>query len=149
MNKIIIFAFVLFSAALSPLHAQETPAKQGASAEGMNLDRVNDEVRYENAYQLYKIKRTGQALMLFGEYLELYAEGAHRKDVLRHMGDIYLSRNDYPRAIKYFSLLYEEFANDDEGVGGYYQTGICFSRMGKQEKAIEIFKDIIFIGLFK
>lgn len=104
--------------------------------------RDNDTLRYENAYQLFKMKRYDKALLLFGEYIEVYPDGVHRKESLKYIGDIYLGRFDYARAIKYYSMLYEEFSSEEEGIGGYYQTGICYSRMGKEDKAIEIFKEI-------
>jgi len=103
----------------------------------------NDNSRYENALQLYNMKRYDKALPLFGEYIEVFTDGAHRKEAYRYIGDIYLSRFDYPHALKYYSLLYEEFSSDEEGVGGYFQMGICYSRMGNSDKSVAIYKDII------
>jgi TolA-binding protein len=103
----------------------------------------NDRVYYENGLSLYKMKNNDKALLIFGEYLELYPEGAFRKDALRTMGDIYLSRFDYQKALKYYQNLYQEYNSEEEGIGGYFQMGICYSRMGDSKKAVDIFKDII------
>jgi TolA-binding protein len=120
-----------------PLFAQDVPpAETDPKAD-------NDRVYYENGLSLYKMKNYDKALLLFGEYLELYPEGAFRKDALRNMGDIYLSRFDYQKALKYYQYLYQEYNSEEEGIGGYFQMGICYSRMGNSKKAVDIFKDII------
>jgi len=127
------------------LHSQ-TASPEGVSSaeEGSDQERVNDDVRFENAMQLYKIKnQKGKALSLFGEYLELFPEGIHRKEVIRSIGDIYLERFDYKHAIKYYQQLYEEYGSEEEGISGLFQTGICYSRMGNTEKSAEVFKRII------
>ena len=139
------FAAVLFLGTSAALHSQ-TASPEGASSEteGSDLERVNDDVRFENAMQLYKIKnQKGKALALFGEYLELFPEGIHRKEVIRCIGDIYLERFDYKRAIKYYQQLYEEYGSEEEGISGFFQTGICYSRMGNTDKSAEVFKRII------
>jgi len=142
----IILFFNIFLCSAGALPAQDQPKNEAAVSEAdssAEMERLNDDVRYENAYQLLKLKKKDKALSLFGEYLELFPEGSHRRQVLRHIGDIYLDRFDYKKAIKYYQMLYEEFGSDDEGVAGYFQTGICYSRMGSTDKAVEIYKNII------
>jgi TolA-binding protein len=124
-----IFSFSLI--AQEPAQPESDPKKD------------SDNFRFENALQLYNLKRYDKALPLFGEYIEVFTEGAHRKEAFRYIGDIYLSRFDYPHALKYYSLLYEEFSSDEEGIGGYFQMGICYSRMGNGDKAIAIYKNLI------
>ena len=126
----------------SGVFAQDTAPKQ-ETVEESNPKQDADDSRFDNAYQLYKLKRYDQALAWLGEYIEVYPDGSHRKEAYRLIGDIYLSRFDYKHAIKYYSTLFEEFGGEEEGIGGYYQIGICYSRMGKSDKAIEIFKTII------
>ncbi len=123
--------------------AQDTAPKDAVQDAESDTRKDADDSRFSNAYELYKLKRFDQALAWLGEYIEVYPDGIHRKEVYRLIGDIYLSRFDYKRAIKYYSMLFEEFGGEEEGIGGYYQTGICYSRMGKTEKAVEIFKAII------
>jgi TolA-binding protein len=143
---IILFLLTLLSL---PLYAQDQTAASNPKRDAKDQTSVSDpkreadDARYDNAYQLYRLKRYDQALAYFGEYLEVYTEGAHRKEALRFIGDIYLTRFDYAHALKYYSILYEEFSPEEEGIGGYYQSGVCYSRMGKSDKAIEIFRAII------
>jgi TolA-binding protein len=145
MKKILVcFCTLLLVSTGVILRAQETDKTASETgSESSDLERVSDDVRYENASDLLKLKKKDKALALFGEYLELFPEGAHRKEVLRSIGDIYLERSDYSRAIKYYQQLYEEYGNEDEGIAGFFQTAICYSRMGNTDKAVEIYKGII------
>lgn len=147
MKKIVTaLAAVCIFAGVSAVRAQESPSASeglGTQSEGADLERVSDDVRYENAAHLLKLKKKDKALALFGEYLELFPDGAHRKEALRSMADVYLDRFDYRRAIKYYQQLYEEFGGEEEGIGGYFQSGVCYSRMGSEEKAVEIYKRIM------
>jgi TolA-binding protein len=136
----LIFA-VLFLMSVNVIAFAQSPDASPSAESDPQAD--NDRVYYENGLNLLKMKSPDKALLRFGEYLELYAEGAYRKDVLMHMGDIYLSKFDYVKALKYYQYLYQEFSSDEEGVGGYFQMGICYSRMGSAKKAEEIFRNIM------
>jgi TolA-binding protein len=132
------FVCIILFASMSAF--AQTPAQP---VQAVDPQREADDSRFDNAYQLYKLRHYDKALGNLSEYLEVSPDGAHRKEAFRIIGDIYLSRFDYARALKYYSALYEEFSTDEEGIGGYYQTGICYSRMGKTDKAVEVFKMII------
>ncbi|MGL4368681.1 MAG: tetratricopeptide repeat protein [Spirochaetota bacterium] len=140
--SIIVFAGLCLALPAHSFSQQELPPA-GETESSSSLEQVNDDVRYDNAYRLLSLKKKDKALALFGEYLELFPEGAHRKEALRYIGDIYLDRFDYKKALKYYQSLYEEFSGEDEGIAGYFQTGICYSRMGNNAKAVEIYKDIM------
>lgn len=142
-KSILAIISLCLCAGLYTVYAQDQTAVAPSADSGSDLERVNDDVRYENAASLLKLKKKDKALALFGEYLELFPDGAHRKEVLRSIGDVYLDRFDYKRAIKYYQQLYEEFGSEEEGVGGFFQTAVCYSRMGYTDKAAGIYKQII------
>jgi TolA-binding protein len=137
------FLLVLFSVSVAVAQTDGPAPSPSPSAEESDPKADNDRVYYENGYNLLKMKMPDKALLRFGEYLELFPEGAYRRDALMNMGDIYLSRFDYQKALKYYQYLYQEFSSDEEGIGGYFQMGICNSRMGNAKKAEEIFRNII------
>jgi len=101
------------------------------------------DIKYQNAVLLYNIKRFDVALREFKEYIEIYLNGNHRKDVYQKIASIYFERFDYIQSIKAYRTLYEEFSSSEEGIGAYYQMGICYRKIGYDKKAIIIFKSII------
>lgn len=149
LNVIIIFlVFSLFSGILSPVLAQEQAQEEQAEKKDedlseLNLDRIADDIRYQNAYQFIKLERYDKALQMMGEYLEVYSEGIHRQDAFKHIAQIYFMRNQYNLALKYYLLLYEEFSESDEGLWAYYNIGICYNKMARTSDARKVFQRIV------
>lgn len=129
---IIIFCLNIFTSMLFSAENKE-----------LNLEKISDDIRYKNAYQFFKLERYDKALQLFGEYLEIYTNGIHRKEAYNNIAHIYFMRYNYKLALKYYQLLYEEFSETEEGLMAYYYTGVSYSQMGKAELAKQIFKRIV------
>ncbi len=139
-NKIktltIAFTAVMYVAVCSPVLSQE-------NGEEINLAAIADNLKFENAKHFYDMKLYDKSLREMNEYLEIYTNGVHRKAAFMTIGSIHFKRFDYPRAVKAYSSLYEEFSNSDEGIQGYFNVAICYQKMGSDKKAREILKEII------
>ena len=84
-----------------------------------------------------------KALETFHEYLEIYQRGVHRHEAHRQIAAIYFSRLEYLKALRHYRELYEEFSTTESGVEGYFNTAVCYDKMGYDRKAIEVYRDII------
>ena len=131
-----IFAVIFFITTASPLLSQD-------NGEEINLAAIADNQKFENAKHFYDMKLYDKSLREMNEYLEIYATGAHRKAAFMTVGSIHFKRFDYPRAVKAYSSLYEEFSNSEEGIQAYFNVAICYQKMGRDKKAREILKEII------
>jgi len=99
-------------------------------------------MKYQNGVEFMKINDYGRALNEFNEYLEIYIHGIHRGNAYRNIAEIYISRFDFQRAIKAYLSIYQEFSFSEEGIDAYFQAGICYKKMGYDQKAAEIFRYI-------
>lgn len=108
-----------------------------------DLNKFADDTAYENANQFYKLKNYNLALGFFTEYIEIYLNGIHRKEVHKKIALIYFEQFNYIKSIKAFNSLYEEFSNSEEGIEAYFMTGICYQKMGFLDNAKRVFKSII------
>jgi TolA-binding protein len=111
--------------------------------EGQSLDALADDLKFQNGVGFIKIKMPEKALETFHEYLEIYYNGTHRPDAYRYIAEIYFNRMEYLKAIDNYRTLYEEFSNTENGIEAYYNIGICYIKMGYENKAAEIFNEII------
>jgi TolA-binding protein len=107
------------------------------------LDAIADDVKFQNGLGFIKLKMYDKALETFNEYLEIYYNGNHRNEAFKYIAEIYFNRLEYARAIKYYSALYEEFSNSEPGVEAFFNTGICYMKMGYDKKASEVFNEIV------
>jgi TolA-binding protein len=107
------------------------------------LDALADDVKFQNGLGFIKLKMYDKALETFNEYLEIYYNGNHRNEAYKYIAEIYFNRLEYLKAIQYYRALYEEYSNTEPGVEAYFNTGICYMKMGYDKKASEVFNEII------
>lgn len=134
-NLTIFFCIILFCAPLM-LAAQE-------KKEPVDLKKVADDTKFDNARQFYNIRDYNKALLELNEYLEIYINGAHRNEANRYIARIYFDRFEYMKSIQAYNAIFEDSSTSEEGIEAYYRTGICFQKMGDESKAVEVFKSII------
>jgi len=115
----------------------------GDSAEETNLKKIADDMKFGNAMEFYKLEKYNRALNEFYEYIEIYYDGIHRNEAFRKIAEIHIKNFNYKKAIEAYNHLYQEFSGTDEGLDAYFQTAVCYKKMGFDNKAEEIFKYII------
>ncbi|MBN1531843.1 MAG: tetratricopeptide repeat protein [Spirochaetes bacterium] len=119
-------------------------SQQGAEkAAQPSLDRIADDLKFQNGMQLLRLRQNQKALEVLGEYLEIFNDGVHRNEAYRSIAEIHFNRYDYQKAIGTYRRLFEEFSTTDDGVDAYFQVGICYSKMGYDRKAQEVFQEIV------
>ena len=127
---------MLLLAAITPVAAQD-------AAEEPDLARIADDLKYENARHFYDMKLYNQSLRDMNEYLEVYIQGAHRKEAFMTIADIHFKRFEYRKAVKAYTSLYGEYSTSDEGIQAYFNAAVCHEKMGNEKKAREIYKSIM------
>jgi TolA-binding protein len=133
--RISILLIVIFSVPLA-LTAEEVGSK-------LDLIRIADDMKYQNGLQFYRLKREDRALQEFNEYLEVFINGIHRKEVFATIAKIYFDQQEYPRSIQAYEDLYAEFPHSDEGVEAFFRTGLCYQKMGDEKRAREVFEILL------
>lgn len=141
-------AAILFFISLILIMSHQAAPAQGAKEpldpkkESLDLKKEADDIKFENGMQFARMGLMKQALRELNEYLEVYIHGIHRKEAFLKIARIHFDRYDYIKALKTYTSLYEEFSHTEEGVEAYFQMGICYQKMGYDDKAVEIFKSL-------
>lgn len=130
---------IILALALLPAVVYAADEAQGPRT----LDALADDAKFQNGLGFIKLKMYDKALETFNEYLEIYYNGNHRNEAYKYIAEIYFNRLEYARAIKYYTALYEEFSNSEPGIEAFFNTGICYMKMGYDKKASEVFNEII------
>jgi TolA-binding protein len=135
---------VLFFLSATNLYAQAQVQPQPQPKEvKTDLRTFSDNTNYENANQFYKLKQFSLATELFTEYLEIYPNGLHRKEVYKKIALMHFEKFDYIKSIKTYNSLYEEYSNSEEGIEAFFMTGICYQKMGFLDNAKQVFKSLM------
>jgi TolA-binding protein len=115
----------------------------GVSAAAGGTDRIADDMRYDNAFQFYRLEQYAKAQILFEEYLEVFTDGVHRESAYAALGRIHFTAYRYPKALKVFLGHYEEFSTTEDGVQAYFNAGVCYQKMGMKKEALAVFNRIV------
>lgn len=115
----------------------------GASSAQNGTDRIADDMRYDNAFQFYRLEQYAKAQILFEEYLEVFTDGVHRESAYAALGRIHFTAYRYPKAVKVFLGHYEEFSTTEDGVQAYFNAGVCYQKMGMKKEALDVFNRIV------
>lgn len=145
-GKGIFFRWALPAAVLAAaflIAASPAKAVEGETKASMDLDRVADDTKFENALQFYNLRDEHRALQEFHEYLEIYLNGAHRNEAYRHIARIHFDRFEYDKSVRAYSAIYEDSTGTEEGVEAYYRAAICYQKMGDGFRAHRIYQSII------
>ena len=131
-----IFVLIIFTVfAISSLTAQVKNPKSG-------LEQAADDSKYQSGAMFFSLNRYDKALQEFSEYLEIFYNGNHRHEAYKKIAEIYILSFDYQKAADKYKLLYEEFSSSEDGLEGYFRAGICYQKMGYDDKAKDIFTEI-------
>ena len=95
-----------------------------------------------NAMEFFKLERYDRALNEFKEYLEIYFNGIHRAEAYKKIAEIYIKKYDYQKAANAYTSLYYEAGDTEDGLDAYFQAGICYKKMGMDDKAKNIFEKL-------
>lgn len=130
-----LFAAFLFSLSLGAgfLQAQESESSR----------KVEDDMKFNSGMYFMKLGHEEKGLQVLKEYIEIYQNGNHRPEAYMEIARIHFRHFDYQKAADLYTAIYEEFGTRDEGVEGYYHAGICYQKMGYDDKAEEIFRSIM------
>ncbi len=139
MKRFLVLVSVLILFLCGALYGQDEDPGKGE----LNLEKISDDMKFKNGVGFIRLKRYGKALAELNEYLEIYYDGIHRDEAYRNIAEIHFKRFDYQKAVQVYRSLYEEFSNIESGVEAYYRIGICYRKMGYDERAREVFQAIL------
>jgi len=133
---ILIFIIIFVTSAVFILKAED-------ASQTVNFKKAADDMKFNNAIGFFKLELYDRALNEFYEYIEIYYDGIHRGEAFRKIAEIHIKKFNYQKAIEAYNNIYQEFSGTDEGLDAYFQTGVCYKKMGFDSKAEVIFKYII------
>ena len=107
-----------------------------------SFEKASDDMRFDNAYQFYRLEQFDKAAVLFMEYLEVYEDGSHREAAFSYLAGIYFSRQDFRKALKTYLSHFSEYSDTEDGVRAYYNAGICYRKMGMKSESEQVFRII-------
>jgi TolA-binding protein len=135
---ILICASVLF-APLSLKAARTNRSSRGSSEAERTEYMANDLLN--RGLELIEQKQEERGLKIIQSVPEMYPESKAKFKAYVALGEYYISKHNYDKAVKYL-LLASNSADDNVKAESLYRTGICYYHMNKYDKAFMILRQV-------
>lgn len=118
------------------------PGKQAAWQKTANNDAQQKD-KYQAAYALIQEKRHQEALAAMQAFLVQYPQGAYSANAHYWLGELYMVKNNYPRAIEQFVIVLDQFPQSDKLAASTLKLGYALAASGRTIEARQRLQQVI------
>lgn len=118
------------------------PGKRGTYIQTSDSG-AEEKNKYEAAYLLVKNKRHQEALGAMQAFLVQYPHGAYTANAHYWLGELYMVKNNYPRAIEQFVVVLDQFPKSDKLAASTLKLGYALAATGRTLEARQRLQQVI------
>lgn len=109
----------------------------------LHLNPADEQVAYLAAYELVKGKRYNEALQAMQAFTEQYPDGGYAANAQYWLGELYMVKQDYPKAIAHFDIVLKQFPKSSKAAPSTLKIGYALAASGKEHEARKRLQDVI------
>ncbi|KTD12966.1 tol-pal system protein YbgF [Legionella jamestowniensis] len=122
----------------------ETPTKPKTQTDNLVAAPLNstsrgnpadEQISYMAAYDLVKGKRFDEALTAMQRFVVQYPQGGYTANAQYWLGELYLVKNNYTKAIEHFEIVLKKFPSSSKAAASTLKIGYALAASGKIEDA--------------
>ncbi|HHF7345575.1 TPA: tol-pal system protein YbgF [Legionella feeleii] len=117
---------------------QEKPGSKIAvtpSATPARTNPADEQISYLAAYDLVKNKRFDEALTAMQAFATQYPQGGYTANAHYWLGELYMVKNNYPKAIEHFEIVLQQFPSSSKAAASTLKIGYALAASGKTDDA--------------
>lgn len=96
---------------------------------------ADEQISYLAAYDLVKTKRFDEALKAMQTFATQYPQGGYTANAQYWLGELYMVKNNYPKAIEHFEIVLKQFPSSSKAAASTLKIGYALAASGKIEDA--------------
>lgn len=96
---------------------------------------ADEQISYLAAYDLVKNKRFDDALTAMQTFIAQYPKGGYTANAQYWLGELYMVKNNYPKAIEHFEIVLQQFPSSSKAAACTLKIGYALAASGKIEDA--------------
>lgn len=97
---------------------------------------------YGKAYDLLKQRKIDQSIEAFKSHLDSYPDGEYAGNSYYWLGEIYLLKNDLPKAQQWFSDLLADFPDSRKVMDAKFKLGKVYHLQGQNDRAKQMLGEV-------
>jgi tol-pal system protein YbgF len=127
---------------------QPNVAKTASVAEPVvtSVSRANpadEQISYLAAYELIKNKRYDDALGSMNTFVQKYPRGGYTSNAQYWLGELYLVKKDYAKAIEHFDVVLKQFPTSSKSAASMLKVGYAYAEMGNKPEAQKYLQQVV------
>lgn len=136
-----------------PASRASTPAAQSVAKTASTpepvvtpVSRVNpadEQISYLAAYELIKNKRYDDALGSMNTFVQKYPRGGYTSNAQYWLGELYLVKKDYAKAIEHFDIVLKQFPTSSKSAASMLKVGYAYAEMGNKPEAQKYLQQVV------
>ncbi|MFY7697452.1 MAG: tol-pal system protein YbgF [Legionella sp.] len=99
------------------------------------LNPAEEQISYLAAYELVKTKRYDEALKAMAGFLANYPQSGYAPNAQYWLGELNMTKKNYPEAIRHFEIVLKEFSNSNKIPPSHLKIAYALAALGKTEEA--------------
>lgn len=123
----------------TPAHSQPVAQEEKLISSGViNAARGNpadEQISYLAAYELVKNKHFDGALTAMQTFIAQYPHGGYTANAQYWLGELYMVKNNYPKAIEHFEIVLKQFPSSSKAAASTLKIGYALAASGKESEA--------------
>ncbi len=96
---------------------------------------ADEQESYLAAYDLVKNKRFDDALAAMQAFISQYPQGGYTANAQYWLGELYMVKNNYPKAINHFEIVLKKFPTSSKAAASNLKIGYALAASGKENDA--------------
>ena len=135
----------------APSHAPVPTSKQvktapSATPPAIAVSRANpadEQIGYLAAYELVKQRRFDDAINAMQIFTQKYPKGGYTANAQYWLGELYLAKNNYPKAIEHFEIVLTQFPSSTKTAASMLKVGYAYAEKGDKAEAKKRLQQVV------
>lgn len=104
---------------------------------------ADEQISYLAAYELVKNKRFDEALAAMQNFVVQHPKGGYTANAHYWLGELYMVKNNYPKAIEQFTVVLDEFPTSSKSAASNLKMGYALAASGRKTEAIARLQQVV------
>lgn len=129
-----------------PSAAKPIKTSQATPPPVIPVSRANpadEQISYLAAYELVKNKRFDDAINAMQIFVQKYPNGGYTSNAQYWLGELYLTKEDYPKAIEHFEMVLDRFPSSSKSAASLLKAGYAYTASGDYDTAKARYQQLI------
>lgn len=108
-----------------------------------HVNPADEQISYMAAYELVKNRMYDEAINAMQNFVQKYPNGGYTANAEYWLGELYLVKKNYPKAIEHFDVVLKQFPSSSKSAASLLKSGYAYVESGNNQEAKKRFQQVV------